>query len=53
MYASNWYIISKNVIRSSNNAIANLTMGYIRSDGSVKEIPITVKLTCDINGVLS
>jgi hypothetical protein len=52
-YASNWYVISNNTIRSSNNAVTNLTLGIKLLGIKVREESYTIKLTCDINGNLS
>lgn len=53
IYDSNWYVISNSTIRSSNNAVARLTMGRKYLGVTVDERQYTIELTCDINGNLS
>lgn len=53
IYESNWYVISNSTIRSSNNAVARLTMGRKVLGITVEEPQYTIELTCDINGNLS
>lgn len=53
IYDSQWYEISNNIIRSSNNAVANLTMGRKLLGVTIEKPQYTIKLTCDINGNLS
>lgn len=53
IYASNWYVVSNNTVRSSNNAYTHLTMGSKLLGITVTKESYTLKLTCDINGNLS
>ena len=53
IYDSDWYVISNSTIRSSNHAIARLTMGRKVLGITVEEPQYTIELTCDINGNLS
>ena len=53
IYDSDWYVISNSTIRSSNHAIARLTMGRKVLGVTVEEPQYTIELTCDINGNLS
>lgn len=50
---TNWYVVSNNTIRSSNNAVTNLTMGRKALGVTVEKYPYTITLTCDNNGNLS
>ena len=50
---SQWYVVSNNTIRSSNNAQTNLTMGLKVLGVTVNTTQYTIKLTCDNNGNLS
>ena len=53
IYDNNWYVVSNNTIRSSNNAQTNLTMGRKVLGVTVEQRQYTIKLTCDNNGNLS
>lgn len=53
IYASKWYVISNSTVRSSNNAVTNLTMGRKSAGVTVERPQYTIKLTCDNNGNLS
>ena len=53
IYDSQWYVVSNNTIRSSNNAQTNLTMGRKVLGVTVEKPQYTIKLTCDNNGNLS
>lgn len=53
IYAGNWYVVSNNTLRSSNNAYTYLTMGSKLLGITVSEESYTIKLTCDSNGNLS
>lgn len=50
---SQWYVVSNNTIRSSNNAVTNLTMGRKYLGVTVEKPEYTIQLTCDTNGNLS
>ena len=50
---SQWYVISNNTVRSSNNAFTYLTMGIKYLGVTVEKPQYTIRLTCDINGNLS
>ena len=50
---SNWYVISNNTIRSSNNAVTSLTMGRKKAGITIEKPEYTIKLSCDINGRLT
>lgn len=53
IYDSQWYVISNSTVRSSNNAVTNLTMGLRTAGVTIERPQYTIKLTCDINGNLS
>jgi hypothetical protein len=48
-----WYVISNSTVRSSNNAVTNLTMGRRTAGVTVERPQYTIRLTCDNNGNLS
>lgn len=48
-----WYVISNSTVRSSNNAVTNLTMGLRTAGVTIDRPQYTIKLTCDNNGNLS
>lgn len=50
---SAWYTISKSSGKSGNSATASVTMGEKLLGVTVKEVPVSLKLTCDANGNLS
>ena len=53
IYDNQWYVISNSTVRSSNNAVTNLTMGRKVLGVTVERPQYTIKLTCDSNGNLS
>ena len=53
IYSSHIYVISNNTVRSSNNAVTNLTLGVQSSGITVTQENYTIKLTCDSNGNIS
>lgn len=53
IYDNQWYVISNSTVRSSNNAVTNLTMGLRTAGVTISRPQYTIKLTCDNNGNLS
>ena len=53
IYDNDWYVVSNSTIRSSNNAVTNLTMGRRVLGVTVEKPQYTIKITCDSNGNLS
>ena len=53
IYDNDWYVVSNSTIRSSNNAVTNLTMGRRVLGVTVEKPQYTIKITCDNNGNLS
>lgn len=50
---SNWYTISKTANRSGNTATGSVTMGLKNAGLTVKKVPVSLSISCDVNGNLS
>ncbi len=53
IYIDDWYVISKTTGKSGATATAELTMGYKVFGITAKKVPVSMSLTCDVNGKLS
>ncbi len=53
VYDSAWYTISKSSGKSGASATADITMGKKLFGVTVREVPISIVLSCDANGKLS
>ncbi len=53
IYNTVWYVISKTASRSENSAIGELTMGRKWLGITVDQVPVSLLLSCDVNGNLS
>ena len=50
---TNWYIVSKSATKSGNAAVGELTMGRKFLGITVDKVPLSMRITCDVNGNLS
>ena len=53
IYNTGWYVVSKTAGKSGASATGNVTMGLKKLGITVKKMPLTMTLTCDVNGNLS
>lgn len=53
MYDSSWYVISKSSEKSGNTANASATIGEKVLGVTVSRVPVSLTLSCDVNGNLT